>query len=211
MEGIKAFQNLQPNNLVEDLIKYIEKEIVLFTSSIEFADVLKKKKNENQHSLAFCVFMTNRCQSWFCFQRENSQKASSTVDIGVYFGSNLIFTIEAKLLPTPMGSKKPPREEHEYVYGKGAGIQRFKEGKHGLDNQDEYLKENGMIAYVLQNDFQYWFGKINQWIIDSRWECSEKLAIDYSDSTAKLISKHKRVDKSEFVLHHFWVNVSNRS
>ena len=210
MEGIKAFQNLQPNNLVEDLINYIEKEIVLFTSSIEFTDVLKKKKNENQHSLAFCVFMTNRCQSRFCFQRENSQKASSTVDIGVYSGSNLIYTIEAKLLPTPMGSKKLPREEHEYVYGKGAGIQRFKEGKHGLDNQDEYLKENGMIAYVLQNDFQYWFGKINQWIIDARWESSEKLAIDYSNSTAKLISKHKRVDKSEFVLHHFWVNVSNR-
>ena len=78
-----------------------------------------------------------------------------------------------------------------------------------LDSQNEYLKENGMIAYVLQNDFQYWFGKINQWIIDTRWESSEKLALDYSDSTAKLISKHMRVDRSEFILHHFWVNVSN--
>lgn len=206
MERIEDFKNLKPNTLVNDLVLHIEEEVVHFTSSQEFKNVLIKKKNENQHSLAFCLFMSNK-HSIFSFQRENSQKANCTVDIGVYFGSILIFTIEAKILPTPKGNKKNPRTEHEYVYGKGAAIQRFKEGYHGLNNQDEYLKENGIIAYINGNNFNDWFEKINEWIIETKWGNSEKLQIKYFDKSGKLISTHTRTDKSELILHHFWVNV----
>jgi hypothetical protein len=145
MKGINSFNQLQPNRLVKDLVSFIEKELVVFKESNDFKNTLEKKKNENQHSLAFCLFMTNQCQSKFYFARENAQKGSSVVDIGIYKGSNIIFTIEAKILPIPIPNKKSERKEYEYVYGKGAGIQRFKEEKHGLDNKDELLSENGLV------------------------------------------------------------------
>ena len=135
MNGLKSFQNLEPNELVPDLIGYIEKELVRFTYSEEFLDILEKKKNENQHTLSFCVYMTNKCKSKFYFARENAQKGSSVIDIGIYRGSILVFTVEAKLLPTPKGSSTNPRHDYEYVYGRGGGIIRFKEEKHGLDNK----------------------------------------------------------------------------
>src|SRR5580704_11285040 len=103
-KGIKSFQVIQPNNLVNDIIQYIEKQLPLFVASSEFVDLTKIKKNENQHSTAFCLYMTNNCQSKFYFNRESAQKGGSTIDIGVYFGSKLIFTIEAKILPTPKGA-----------------------------------------------------------------------------------------------------------
>ncbi len=190
---------------ISDLIKYIEEKLPDFTNSQEFVDILEKKKNENQHSLSFCVYMTNGCKSAYYFSRENAQKGSHTIDIGVYQGSNLIFTIEAKLLPTPKGTKKESRAEHEYVYGKGAGIQRFRDGFHGVDNQDNPLSENGMIAYIKENDFEYWLFKVNQWISDAQWDESEQLKKIYFKSIAKLFSRHSRLKTSDVTLYHFWI------
>lgn len=196
------------NKAISDLIKYIEEKLPDFKDSQEFIDILEKKKNENQHSLSFCVYMTNECKSAYYFGRENAQKGSHTIDIGVYQGSNLIFTIEAKLLPTPKGTKKEPRIEHEYVYGKGAGIQRFRDGVHGVDNQDNPLSENGMIAYIKENDFEYWLSKVNQWISDAQWHKSEQLQKIYFKSIAKLFSKHPRQNASDVSLYHFWAYVN---
>jgi hypothetical protein len=53
-------------------------------------------------------------------------KSSCVINIGVYHAAELIFTIEAKLLPASKGNNKQEREEHGYVYGKGANIQRLK-------------------------------------------------------------------------------------
>jgi hypothetical protein len=147
--------------------------------------------------------MTNICKSRFYFGCENAQKGSSVIDIGVYFGSILIFTIEAKLLPIP------EREEFEYVYGKGGEIQRFKDGKHGVDNSNNFLPENGMISYIKEKDFDYWFDKINQWIVEAGWHESEKLTQKYPNQNDKYESKHHRIDNSFLKLHHFWVSVTN--
>jgi predicted transport protein len=206
MENLKSeFQVLEPNTLVEELVNYIAQELPNFKDSEEFVDILMKKKNENQHSLALCVFMTNTCKAKFNFQRENSQKGSSTIDIGIYKGSILIFTIEAKVLPTPLTDSK--RKEYEYVYGDGAGIKRFKTGHHGVDNMDNNIDENGLIAYIKESDFIFWHSKVNQWISDAKWNDSEKLQMDYFNHIGKLNSKHERLDNSEVVLHHFWVYV----
>ena len=202
------FREIEPNSsnkIVFDLIDYIGVTLPNFPNSNEFVDILEKKKNENQHSLFFCVFMTNKCKSRFYFCRENSQKGSHTIDIGVYLGSNLIFTIEAKLLPTPKGKK---RIEHEYVYGKGGGIQRFRDGFHGVDNCDNPLCECGMIAYVKENEFKYWLSKINQWILDAKWDESEQLRKIYFKLIAKLFSSHPRPDSPDITLYHFWVYVN---
>ena len=208
IDGLNGFQELEPNNVVADLVAFIEKELPKFPNSEEFVGILEAKKNENQHSLSFCVYMTNKCKSKYYFARENAQKGSSVIDIAVYSGSVLIFTIEAKLLPIPPGTTQHPRSEHEYVHGKGAGIQRFKDGKHGVDNTNNYLNENGLIGFVKDNDFDFWHKKINQWITDSSWGISEMLEKRYFNTTGKLTSRHKRVDNLGFLLHHFWVKVT---
>lgn len=196
------------NQAIWNLLKYIEEELPNFTSSPEFSDILKKKKNENQYSLSLCVYMANKSKSKYSFIRENAQKGSYAIDMGIYQGSILIFTIEAKLLPTPKGTKKKPRAEHEYVYGKGAGIQRFRDGFHGVDNQNNPLSENGMIAYIKEKDFEYWYFKINQWVLDAQWDKSEQLEKIYFESMGKLFSKHPRQKASDVKLHHFWIYVN---
>ncbi|MBN8876773.1 MAG: hypothetical protein J0I32_04450 [Sphingobacteriales bacterium] len=207
-DGLHEFKVLEPNNLVGDLVALIQTELASFTKSDEFVNILEKKKNENQHSLSFCVFMTNKCKSKFYFARENAQKGSSVIDIGVYHGADLIFTIEAKLLPTPKGRSDQKRDEHEYVYGKGAGIQRFKDGNHGTDNLDNFLKENAMIGFLKGDDFDFWLQKVNQWIRDANWSESELLEKIEFQSTGKLKSKHSRSNNSDVLLHHFWIKVA---
>lgn len=196
------------NRAVLNLVKYIEDTLPELPNSPEFVNVLEKKRNENQYSSAFCLYMTNQCKSTYNFQSQKSQIGSYTVDIGVYQGAILIFTIEAKVLPTPKGSKNNPRTEHEYVYGQGAGIQRFRDGFHGVDDQNNPLPENGMIAYIKEQDFKYWLAKVNQWVLDAQWDKSEQFEENYFKQIAKLISKHPRQNSSEVVLHHFWIYVS---
>jgi hypothetical protein len=206
--GLNSFNNLSSKNVLPQLINFIEEEIIAFEGSEQFINILIKKKNENQHSLAFCVYMTFKSNNKYYFARENAQKGSSVIDIGIYNKIGiLLFTIEAKLLPIPIPNKKSERKEYEYVYGKGAGIQRFKEGKHGVDNMNNPLLENGLIAFVKENDFEHWYKKINQWILDANWDSSEQLQKVYFKTTAKFISNHPRINTADVKLHHFWVNV----
>ncbi len=203
-QGIKDFKVLEPSNIVRELLHDIDNELPKFTDSEEFVEILAKKRNENQHSLAFCLFMNKRCEN-FLFMTENPQLGNRTVDIGVYKGTVLFFTIEAKLLPTP---ESTVRNEYEYVYGKGGGIQRFKDGNHGVDNRDNLISTNGLIAYLKENDFKYWYRKINQWILDAKWNEDEQLEIINFNSIAKLKSEHVRKANSSVSLFHFWINVS---
>jgi hypothetical protein len=208
MNGIETFRELKPNKVVSQLVTMISDRLSFFPSSKEFIEVLIKKKNENQHSTAFCLFMTNDCKSKFYFNRENAQIGSSTVDIGVYVGANLVFVIEAKLLPTPPSeNKQKPRYEYEYVYGKGAAIQLFKDMQHGVDNADVPFSDSGIIAFIKGNDFVFWFEKINQWIFDAKWDASEQLQKVNINSTATFLSAHVRTDETKIRLHHFWVYV----
>lgn len=206
-KGLMGFRQLEPSTITQDLVSFIETELLSFPKSDEFVQVLEQKKNENQHSLSFCLYMTNKCQAKFYFARENAQKGSSVIDIGVYNGAILIFTIEAKLLPTPIVGKKSKRMEHEYVYGNGGGIQRFKDGNHGLDNANRLLPENGLLAFIKENDFEFWLNQVNTWIADINWEKTEVLEKVYFTTIGKLKSKHQRADKQEFKLHHFWIAV----
>jgi hypothetical protein len=207
MNGIETFREIKPNKLVIELVTLIGQELVRFHLSDEFQEVLKQKKNENQHSTAYCLFMTNLCNSTYYFGRENAQKGSSTIDIGVYKGATLIFVIEAKVLPTPKGTPQKPRNEYEYVYGKGAAIQRYKNMDHGVNNQDLPFSDGGVFAYVKSEDFDFWYNKINQWILDAAWDSSEQLQKVKINTSATLVSAHIRKDGSMIRLHHFWVKV----
>lgn len=205
----KSSSNNSEKIELPELINFIEKEIVDFQGSEQFINILMKKKNENQHSLAFCVYMTFESKQKYYFARENAQKGSSVIDVGIYNKIGiLLFTIEAKLLPIPIPRKNSERKEYEYVYGKGAGIQRFKDGKHGVDNEDKLLPESGLIAFIKEQCFEHWYQKINQWILDAEWDSSEQLQktqLDY-----KFISNHPRINAPNVKLHHFWVKVASK-
>ncbi|MCY1662586.1 hypothetical protein [Chryseobacterium sp. SL1] len=210
MNDLSNFKMLKPNNQINNLVEFIDSHLDKFPDSTEFFELLEKKKNENQHSLSFCLYMTKKCNCDFYFARENSQRGSTVIDIGVYKGSNLIFTIEAKVLPTPAGTTATPRNVYEYVYGRGGGIQRFKDGKHGVDNHDNLLPDNGMIAYVKDKAFPYWHNQINQWIVEAGWDKNEKLKLRDLTSDNKYISIHKLNDSTTVKLYHFWINVNNK-
>lgn len=202
------FREIAPNSSViplQELLEYIESELPKFVGSHTFDKIMVKKKNEIQHSAAFSAYMMKK-QDRFTFMNEFPQRGSSKVDVAVIdkITDDIFFTIEAKVLPTP---KDALRSEHEYVYGKGAGIQRFKEEFHGVDYQDSPLSENGMIAYIKENDFEYWLSKVNQWILDAQWNKSEQLEKIYFKSIAKLFSKHPRPKTSDVSLYHFWIYV----
>jgi len=85
-------------------------------------------------------------------------------------------------------------------------MQRFREGVHGLDSNETFLPESGIIAYIKDSDFDFWLKEINQWIIDAAWNKSEQLQKAYFKNTAKLSSQHSRYG-SPLILHHFWVKV----
>jgi len=212
-EGIAEFKVLEPSKLLSDLLKHIETTLPSFANSNTFHKITVKKKFEKQNSTAFSVFMMNG-QDQFTFMNEVAQQGAHSIDIAVYdkSSSEIIFTIEAKILPTPPGNKKNPRAESEYVYSNpgeaGAGIERFKNGVHGLNDENKLLPESGMLGYIKKEDFPFWFSKINKWISDAGWQESEQLVVGYFNSIGRLKSNHQRIGKSEVVLHHFWIYVS---
>lgn len=206
MEGIHGFKEIEINTTITDLLEMIEGRISEFSSSTTFRKMTKKKKNETNYTTTFNQFMMKK-QDRFRFHAEVSQKGSFRCDIMVLDDKDdeTIMVIEAKILPTPIDKK---RKEHEYVNGeKGAGIQRFKDGNHGVDLEDNPIAINGMIAYIKEQDFAHWHTKVNQWIKEANWEDSELLTQKYPPQQDKYISKHPRKD-GNVTLHHFWVMVN---
>ncbi len=201
--GIRSFQKLTPNNLTQVLVEFIEGELPDFPSSNEFQVILNSRKNENVYTIAFLLYLMNKRNPHFNFINEQPQKSSNTVDVGVYWGTKLFYTLEAKILPTPLGSK---RKAHEYVYGKGGGIERFKNRNHGIDHDGNILPNSGLIAYVESEDYPYWLDLINKWIDDAKWGKDEHLKKIKLSVSARLCSKHATTN-NPIELDHFWIKV----
>jgi hypothetical protein len=207
---IENFKNIKPHSsekVVVRLISFLEKELPQFTLSEAYKKNYQKAfyHNEKQCSSAIAVFISKYRNGYSCIPEIN-QRGTSSGDLGFYFNNDLIFIVEAKVLPTPLTHA---RNEFEYVHGKGAGIERFKQGLHGIDFQHKDLRVNGMFAYIKNNEFLYWFKKVNQWILDAKWDNSEILRKGYFSSIAKLKSTHIRIKSGEqVVLHHFWIKIS---
>jgi len=106
--------------------------------------------------------------------------------------------------------------------GEYAAIKRFKCGQHGLSNRNpgkaKLLSENAIVAYSKSGTFDKHLTKINSKIsklaakatpdkFGLTWYKYEQLQKIHFNNTAKLKSTHPRVDGSEVVLHHFWVDV----
>jgi len=205
------------------LIIFIEENLIVFSKAIAATGI----QNEKGLTQALVEILSpNAIKGFYPFwfekeYMENSKRGDSpSVDIGTLrledddriinskiSGNKSFFSIEAKRLPTP-GSKR----EKEYVIGSknNGGIERFKTGRHG-----SRLKYSGMIGFVQKNDFKYWNRKINEWIIELtrknrgsniKWHESEILIPkQFKQTTAQLVSKHERKNKSNIVLCHLWV------
>ena len=123
--------------------------------------------------------------------------------------SPALAVFEAKILPTPNVSKI--REETEYVFYKNpekfGGIERFKNEKHGKG-----ISMCGMIAFIKSESYEYWFGKVNEWIEyasfieSSNWDKSEKLLNQNSEFN---FHKSKVIrESSSLYLHHYWMKLT---
>ncbi|UFX12231.1 hypothetical protein [Sinorhizobium meliloti] len=125
---------------------------------------------------------------------------------------DILFPLECKRLPTPVGRD---RDEREYVYSSKkstGGVQRFKAGHHASDH-----RVAGMIAYVQESDIANWSVRVSEWIdglLHERvagWEKSDHLVETIQDKRLKFcqfLSTHGREKKLEpITLHHFWIEL----
>ncbi|WP_375562922.1 hypothetical protein ACE193_10485 [Bernardetia sp. OM2101] len=196
---IEDFNQLEGYEPIKEIIQLIEDRLEDFTISSTLSKITVSKKGETQHSTAYAIFMA-KGEHNFSFLPEIYQKGNHKIDIGIYDldTDDLLFTIEAKVLPTPEGTKKQPRDIHEYVYrdkGNGAAIERFKDEFHGIDTNENLLAHNAILAYIKEGDYKHWLEKINGWIKDSNWN-KESLYLKYS---SKEIIIHHKIDFEDLV------------
>lgn len=139
--------------------------------------------------------------------------ATVWVDGRRYIDFDPLLPIECKRLPTPKNSQ---RDEREYVISRNAttgGIQRFKAGHHGGNH-----KLGAMIGYVQEATWEFWTGRVAQWINDlassgeDAWTNEDHLHLDSDDIEHKLTilrSSHSRErGLSKIELFHLWVQMN---
>lgn len=115
--------------------------------------------------------------------------------------SQPLLVIEAKRLRL--------KSSNDYVK---TGIRRFKTEEHG-----EQHNIAAMLGYVQENDFDYWFNKVNLWIIaliskeeeSPMWSAEEQISKIQMTDIGEYKSKHPRITKGPITLHHFWINLCN--
>lgn len=176
VESLKAKEYTSNLNLIdfdiiiEALLDFIEDNFKEFSKK----NSSKKYNEEYLTQRLVILLLQNSIEKPFIFVQENVELGKrSKVDIGIYtrekdYDNEAFFVIEAKRLPAP-----PPKERKtEYVIGnkKNGAIERFKRKNHG-----EFSKGWAIIAYVEENEFNYWLSKINSWI--------EEVAQNNTDST----------------------------
>jgi hypothetical protein len=185
--------------------------------------------SEDKLNLQLCKFLNARARNIFpmvSFNHEEYQMGRRSIDlsasltesslIGVklYTIYNSILVFECKRLPAPSKDR-----EMEYITGgrkqKSGGIQRLKMGLHGAD-----FNIMAMIGYVQKWSFDYWFEKINHWILELAsgaipdfclWESFELLEYfekDISKGVSNCRSIHNRmsgISNDLIQIHHLWV------
>lgn len=216
------FENIKKGSstteYVDGLIAFLEKYLPYFTLETK----ANKSQNENDlseelynHLTRKARFNSDNITHPFEFHPEKSQKKpkqkghAKRIDIATKLNTfdinmEVIYCIEAKKLPT---DKLEGEREKEYVDGKGGAIARFKREDHGMDDEGKLLARNGIVAYVMEHDFQHWHTQINTWISDKGWLSKESLNKEYFSKIGKLTSFHPRISGEDVEINHFWVSI----
>ncbi|WP_052911464.1 hypothetical protein [Riemerella anatipestifer] len=211
--------SLPQNTYLTRIIQSVKNTFIGFINSIQTA----KYKNLNEDELTQIFVKQNTLQLQnlglsFMYvgvqYRDIYHKTKGIPDIYYAFIEQNVdyeptFVMEAKRLPAPTKAR-----EKEYVIGTtksgnpNGGIERFKLKKHGLG-----LSECGILAYIEDEDFNYWFNQINDWIKElsnienSNWninECLNNIGVNHNSSYC--LSEVDR-DSENLKLHHLWVKI----
>lgn len=149
---------------------------------------------------------------FFFGKNPTQEKGHRESDLGVFAKDRdmkpllPILEFEAKKL-------SPTSNNHEYVYGKRGGMERFKRNLHS-----PHLSHCGILGYVFCNDLDYWSGQINSWIASLAnqspiegidWQGDDELLhhVGSIGKVAKLVSKNKRVNQSDITILHYLIDL----
>lgn len=211
---IHALGNLDASALelgafCREIVSFIERELPVWRQRPELSQV----EDEPRLNQSLCLHLDRASRHNFDsirFLQEPIQCSGRNADIGAlpvntitvegitYQDYEQLLPIECKRLPTPSGSR---RSDLEYVHGmpgqRTGGIERFKHGLHGRDNQHAL-----MIAYVQAESFAHWEKLINERLAkladdgaDGDWSPVESLTSAASVSGAdvhRYNSRHRR-------------------
>ncbi|WP_053225121.1 hypothetical protein [Roseivirga seohaensis] len=213
---------------IKAVIEFIE------THFSHFSEKVKGEITASEKALTdkLCKYLNRVAEPYpFYFHHENVEDPSSGIsaqtDIGTlstdeqitvgdrhYNEFDSFFSIEAKRLPTPGHNR-----EREYVIGHqkpNGAIERFKKGIHGRN-----LNYAAVIGYVQNEDFDFWFLKVNGWIEEliktspTEWMDDDKLRkmAESNDQLAKFESDNIRIpaksSSDKIRLFHFWITLVN--
>lgn len=202
------FDNLPDSPYLDIIFNIIRSGILQSLSKLKSSDN-ESLKNQLLTD-AFNYLGTTNEKVWIGVSKENVSKGKQARE-DIYFYLNnenytRIFFIEGKRLP-----KYNTQEKEEYVLGtnnsgnSSGGIERFKKGIHG---DPSGIFNNGLIAYVENNSFEYWFEKVNE-TIQGNYNINEmmKKKVGFNN---ELISMHQfecNCNSVNFKLHHFWIEL----
>lgn len=211
-----------------EIVTFVETELPVWRQRLEIAQV----EGEPRLNQSLCLHLERARRHKFDFIRFFNQPLQSPnreADIGAfpldpivvegvsYQDYEQLLPIECKLFPTPPDSR---RSDLEYVHGlpgyRTGGIERFKHGLHGQENQHAL-----MIAYVQANSFAHWQSTINTRLTElaanastaTLWSPVERLSSNSlaSNGVLRLQSRHKRIQppccSPIMEVEHLWVSM----
>lgn len=203
---------------ISEIIDLMKQASIKFRTFLINGKSKKKKLNEDDFTQDFVQLTTILIRkSGFSFNVNGGYRDKTYLSKGIsdfYFYPNeelgthaSFFSVESKRLPTPTPSKR----EKEYVIGdnKNGGIERYKIEKHGKG-----LDECGMIGFMEKENFEYWLGKINSWIMElseteATWSNDELLFSEANQAEyCYLKSAAYTFTRNRMKLHHFWIDIS---
>lgn len=159
---------------------------------------------EDYISQELSFFLNNKVnQTDYLFQFQAIGPDIVVRQFGVGVHSLTLLFIEAKRL----------RSESSKDYVK-TGIRRFKTEKHGKNHDIA-----AMLGYVQENNFSHWHGKVNSWILalvsdtseTPKWTTEEQINEIHITDIGEYQSTHSRITEEPITLHHFWIDLCNRT
>lgn len=187
---------------------------------------------ENALSDQLCDFLNDAARAApgldaFKFQREtrDDSEGGRNLDIAAkpsgcsiwigdrhYSRYDILLPIECKRLPTPVASKRDPREYLCSDTNSSGGVQRFKSGAHAAKHAFA-----AMIGYIQDRDILHWQRELGSWIDDLAtttaplWSADDRLEIEDHDTARRraiLKSRHTRANGlATIAIRHLWIEM----
>ncbi|MRT92234.1 hypothetical protein [Ancylomarina sp. 16SWW S1-10-2] len=193
--------SLEKNQTVKRILIFIKNTLPEFESVFKKSEITFNLEDDISKELSH--FFNDKARSENLLFQFNEKKG---VDFTIFtfpftMGASSIFMIEAKRL-----SKK----HYDYVSGRTGGIERIKKEQ---DEFGKHLNQGAMIAYIQDNDLNYWENRINSWIedlikkdTDIEWQKNDLLIVN--NQFSNYTSMHSRVSKEAITLYHYWISVN---